>query len=155
MLQEDKLGFKIQLFENIRGFLLQEVESVSLEMNKILASAKEEDKSSMGDKYETGRAMAHLELEKLGLQLENKKLMLASLQRIKIEPLKTTVEPGAVIETTIGTFFLSVQGPEFNVDSKKVTPVSMQSPLGKSLWGNAVGALVKVNGREIAIKDVY
>jgi len=154
MLPQDKVNFKNQVFDKIRAELITEVESAAAEMHRVLTAAKEESKSSMGDKYETGRAMAHLELEKLSYQHENKKLMLAALERIQTS-LKTTAQPGAVVETSVGLFFICIQAPELSVLKKKVIPISLQSPLGKTLSGCSSGAKFNLNGREIIVNDIY
>src|SRR5210317_1066841 len=66
-----------------------------------------ETKSSAGDKYETGRAMVHLEMEKLSRQNAELRNMLSILQSVDIENVKKTAELGALVKTNQGLYFIA------------------------------------------------
>ena len=62
-------------------------------------STKGETKSSAGDKYETGTAMTHLELEKLGNQLKGLETNLRKLNAFQDLKPSNSVQAGSFIKT--------------------------------------------------------
>jgi hypothetical protein len=117
-------------------------------------SANEETKSSSGDKYETGRAMAQLEIEKAGGQLaEAKKLMLA-LERIDVERSSGTVGRGSLVITNQGNYFLAIPAGKVVIDDITWFALSPFSPLGAALIGRHAGDTVEVNGKKIILTAV-
>lgn len=153
MVQTD-MRFKSAIIQALVSQLNSEIGQLKSEMQEIQAAANEETKSSSGDKYETGRAMAHLELEKLMSSLNLKREVLANISRLNTD-LKTSVQPGALVFTSVGIFFLGVHGSTVSVDNRKVTSITSASPLAKALIGTLVGSAVMMNGRQIFIEAFY
>lgn len=90
-------------------------------------------KSSAGDKHETGRAMVHLEQEKLGKQLlewENQNNLLA---KIDVSKQNNGVGLGSLVETNRGSFFLASNIGKLMIDDQEIIVISLQSPLGEKL----------------------
>jgi hypothetical protein len=54
------ITFKIRLFEHCKNEIERRVANFEYAMMDAQASANSEDKSSAGDKYETGRAMSQI-----------------------------------------------------------------------------------------------
>ena len=114
-----------------------------------------ETKSSAGDKYETGRAMLHLEKEKqmrqLATVLENKKYLSA------IDPTKIQdqVEQGAVVETNQGNFYIAISAGKLVLNEVTYFAITLASPIGKVLFQHKVGDKVNFRGRKYEIKQVY
>jgi hypothetical protein len=154
MLQIDYLRFKSLVIRALVEQLSAEIEQLKLEMKEIQAAANGETKSSSGDKYETGRAMAHLELEKLTSRRSMKQDALSQLHRLNTD-LKTSVQPGSLVYTSLGIFFIGAHGSTVNIGDQKVNSITLASPLAKALNGAAIGAAVALNGREIFVDGVY
>ena len=93
---------KEALINLIEIILNDKISNLNKDINSLKESQKNDTKSSMGDKYETGRAMIQLELEKYHSRLSNNKEMLSIL--LKINPkLKTeTIQSGSLIKTNHG-----------------------------------------------------
>src|SRR5687767_3921263 len=89
------------------------IDSIRTSMALTQASASEETKSSAGDKYETGRAMAQLEVEKLGNQLEEALKAKSILEQIHPNTPRQTVQSGSLVLTTQGNFFISISAGPF------------------------------------------
>src|SRR5690606_34304897 len=70
------------------------------------AAANEETKSSSGDKYETGRAMMQLEIEKNGEQLAQSVKLKSMLTRINPDMRTASVQPGSLVLTDRGAFYI-------------------------------------------------
>lgn len=110
------------------------------------AAANEETKSSVGDKYETGRAMMQLEIESLSGRLAVARKTKAHLLKIDLKH-HSTIQEGSLAATNHGTFFLAINGGIFTVDDNAITVVSSASPLGQQLTGKKVADTFQLNGR--------
>src|SRR5688572_28358541 len=94
---------KASLLKHCTSFLIEKAQYLRDTIREMQQSANEETKSSVGDKYETGRAMAQLEIEKLSAQLKEIEKQQDSLSTIIITP-QTTPKIGSVVMTTQGNF---------------------------------------------------
>ena len=118
------------------------------------ASANEESKSSAGDKYETGRAMAQLEIEKASGQLAEARKLIMSLDQITVGETSDVIRLGSLVYTNQGNYFLSIPVGELVVEGISYYALSPASPLGAGLVGQRAGAAVRVNQREIKVSRV-
>jgi transcription elongation GreA/GreB family factor len=117
-------------------------------------SANEEGKSSAGDKYETGRAMAQLEIEKASSQLAEANKLKQAMEQIPVEALGSVVRPGSLVITNQGNYFISIAAGKLTMDDKVWFAISAGSPLGAELIGKKEGDVVTVMGKEIAVEKV-
>jgi hypothetical protein len=74
---------KEQLWMQCQKIVEDRLATAQQAMDAAQQSANQEEKSSAGDKYETGRAMAQLERDKAATQVEENKKMLTVLRQIK------------------------------------------------------------------------
>lgn len=117
-------------------------------------AAANETKSSVGDKYETGRAMMHLEKEKNDAQLQQVLLTKSRLQQIRYRKQFETVEVGALVQTNIGNLFFLESVGKVMLEGKKFQVISIQSPIGKILRGASAGESKIFNGKEIKVLEL-
>lgn len=129
----------------------QTIEKTISSHQKALAS---ETKSSAGDKHETGRAMLQLEMEKAGQQLVAIQQMKETLGKIDVFKKSTIASLGAIIETSLGAYFLSIAAGQLTITNKKYFAISISSPIGKQLLGKRKGDLLSWNGKEIEIQNI-
>ena len=130
---------------------LETIEEIISSNQKALQS---ETKSSAGDKHETGRAMLHMEMEKAGQQLASIQQMKEILAKIDISKKASLASLGALVETSLGNYFLSISSGQLIAENKKVFAISLSSPIGKLLLGKKVGDLLNFNGKEINIQKI-
>lgn len=142
---------KILLFDLCRESILHKIERLQMLIHEAQQSANEETKSSAGDKYETGRAMAQLEIEKYATQLAELQKQGQELQRISSATHHDRVGLGALVETTNGNFFVAVNAGEFVIDGKKIFAVSPQSPIAQKMNNLSKDDSFTVNGRAYKI----
>ncbi|MCU0431468.1 MAG: GreA/GreB family elongation factor [Cytophagaceae bacterium] len=121
---------------------------------ELQASANEETKSSAGDKYETGRSMAQLEIDKLAGQIKDAEQQLSILQSIKDNG-RDKVQLGSLILTTQGVFYLAVSLGPVEVDQEKFMVISTFSPIGKAMNGKRKGDSFENFNKKILIKEIY
>jgi transcription elongation GreA/GreB family factor len=128
------------------------------EAQQVVRSLKDdllsETKSSVGDKFETGRAMLQQEQKKADEQLYNAKELLATLQAINADSTLPVINTGSLVTTDQGNYYIAAAMGKLIVDDKPVYVISLASPLGQVLKGKKAGDSISLNGRAIQIKDV-
>lgn len=143
-----------QLFEKCVSYVNQRIATAQLEINYAQASANAEEKSSAGDKYETGRAMAHLERDKAAQQLQEAIKLKASLEKVNPSVRSESVELGSVITTTQGNFYLAISAGKLQVNDFSAFALSPASPLGQELMHKKVGDQFIFNKKSFEILKI-
>lgn len=128
---------------------------ISLAKNKVLALEEElrstqesttsEGKSTAGDKHETGRAMMHLEQEKLHKQLAEAQILGAELERIDSALKHTKAGLGSLITTNKGLFFIATGLGKIEFEGTAYFVVSAKAPIAAQFIGKSTGEKVKMN----------
>ncbi len=108
-------------------------------MDAAQEAANNEGKSSAGDKYETGRAMGQIEVNRYGVQLQNANNELSIVQKIDFNVQNKIVALGSLVETTAGLFYISVSIGSIKINEKSILIISQQSPIGLVLKGKNTG----------------
>ncbi|WP_300689638.1 hypothetical protein [Chryseobacterium sp.] len=134
-----KITDKIQYFEN----LIAETRA-----------SNNDTKSSMGDKYETGREMLQQQINNLQRQLNETLNQQAVLQKITAEP-SEKVQNGALVKTNKGMFFVSASMGEFILENQKIMTVSAESPLVKAMFGKKIAETFTVNNIVQNIENIW
>ncbi|MBI3232591.1 MAG: 3-oxoacyl-ACP synthase [Bacteroidetes bacterium] len=117
-------------------------------------AANNEEKSSAGDKYETGRAMGHLERDRNAMQVVKAEEELNNLNRIDPSIVHKTISIGALITSSQGLLFLAIGIGSIMVNETKVVVLSPQSPLAEILKGKKAGDTYILNGVKHKISKV-
>jgi transcription elongation GreA/GreB family factor len=118
-------------------------------------SSNSETKSSAGDKYETGRAMAQQERDRHAQQLHEAQQLLGALQKINPELASDTVRLGALVDTSLGLFYLSISAGRLTTAQGQVfMAVSPAAPLAAALHGRRAGEEVSFNGKGVRVLAV-
>lgn len=145
---------KIALVEHLKAHLDTRMQGALDAMQSAQSSANEETKSSAGDKYETGRAMAQIERDRHAQLYDQIRQERAVLDRI--DPLFhfQRVGLGTLVKTTAGYFFVAVSVGLVDIEGTKVIVVSPQSPLGASLMGKQKGDSFLFQQKKCLIEEV-
>jgi transcription elongation GreA/GreB family factor len=118
-------------------------------------ASNQETKSTAGDKHDTSRAQAQIEVERLGVQLKNLETMQQELSRLSTEP-HSKIQLGSFVKTNRGDFYLSVALGKIDFDNSSVFAVSIHAPVGKLLAGRSIGAEFDMpNGESCTIEEVF
>ena len=152
---ENKNGIKHQLLNACQKHIASRIESFQKVLQSIEDSRNNETKSSVGDKYETGRAMMQLEEEKNKSQLFEAYQVKQELTRI--DPRKTSikVEMGSLVETNKGNYYISIGIGKILINETLYYAISIMSPIGMKLRDKKVGDELEFNGNKIEIKRIY
>lgn len=148
----------VQLKQNLYNFCLdyvkQRIDVSYSAIQTAQASANEETKSSAGDKYETGRAMMQLEIEKNTIQLNEARKLRQVLDQF--DPLKPTsfVQVGSLVFTSFQSYYISISAGQLTVANKIYFAISPASPIGIQLMGKRAGERFVFNGKSIDIQQL-
>lgn len=146
------------LKQHLYDLCLQEanarIESIQNAIRSTQSDAGEETKSSAGDKYETGRAMMHLEVEKLSAQLNDALKARKILEQLDPDKVTSRVQAGSIVLTSHGNFFMAVSAGPFNVEGRDFFCISPGSPIGSTLLGKEAGERFQFRNKESVIQQV-
>ena len=118
-------------------------------------SSNSETKSSAGDKYETGRAMAQQERDRHAAQLHEAQQLLAALQKLNPELPSDAVRTGALAHTSLGLFYVSISaGRLTTAGGQEFLAVSAAAPLVQALAGRRAGEAATFNGQKVSVEAV-
>ena len=136
------------------AFIAQRIAAATAAMQAAQESANSETKSSAGDKYETGRAVAQEERNRNAAQLHQAQQLQAELARISPDAPCDTVRPGALVETSLGWFYVAISAGRLPGDGPVVMAVSAAAPVAVALRGKRVGEEANFNGQVVRVLGV-
>ncbi|MBC8083398.1 MAG: 3-oxoacyl-ACP synthase [Hymenobacter sp.] len=142
---------KPQLHAACAAFVSERIEAAQAAMRTAQESANSETKSSAGDKYETGRAMAQEERNRNAVQLQQALQLQGELSRISPALPCDTVRPGALVTTGLGQFYIGISAGKLTVAGQDYFAVSAAAPIAAALAGKRVGEEAVFNGKPIRI----
>lgn len=138
-----------------QNYVQKRIDTARQAMEAAQEAANSESKSSAGDKYETGRAMAQLERDRHAQLLAEAVKIERELKQLAIEKSYETVQPGSVAVTSRGLFFISIGAGKMTLDGVDYFAVSAASPIGSLLAGHRVGDAVTFNKMVYQIQEVF
>ena len=145
---------KSDVHSTCRAYLQQKIEGLKEELEAVRESAIAETKSSMGDKYETGREMMMQERNRLGKQLDIYTDQLTTLESIDPDKSHDEVKHGCIVFTDKSTFFISSAIGQVNLNSQSVFAISNEAPIAKAMKGKKTGDVFSFNGATHTIKKI-
>lgn len=144
---------KSSLLDIIKSKLSEKIQTLEKLIVETRASSND-TKSSMGDKYETGREMLQQEINNLQIQL-NEILKQQDFLKTVLPKQSDKAEKGAIVKTEKGLFFISVSLGEITCENQKIICISPESPLAKAMFGkqeNESFSLNNINQKIIEIQ---
>ncbi|WP_184547516.1 3-oxoacyl-ACP synthase [Mucilaginibacter sp. FT3.2] len=130
------------------------MDAAELAISEAQKSSNDDTKSSAGDKYETGREMAQQETNRNLAQLNEANKLLVALNRIGTSGTAAIAEPGSVIITSNGNFYLAISAGSLSLNGEAYFAVSPGSPIGIKLNGAKAGDNFTLNGKTYIIEEV-
>jgi len=144
---------KSNLIKLIKIKLSEKIENFEKLISETRASSND-TKSSMGDKYETGREMLQQEINNLQIQLNEILKQKDFLKTILLKQAEK-VEKGAIVKTEKGLFFISVSLGEIKVENEKIICISPESPLAKAMNGKQKDEVFSINNINQKIENIW
>lgn len=146
--------FKEQLILHLHSILDEKINGFKANISSIQESRDNDTKSSAGDKFETGRAMADIELANVERQLNQTLNQKQELNRLSPNADHNNAHYGSLVHTTAGLYFLAISMGPVKFDKQKVFCISLSSPIGEAIKGKKAGEDFSFRGRSITIKDI-
>jgi hypothetical protein len=151
---EEKLLMKARLKLFCEQVIEKRIAFTRQAMDNAQSAANGEEKSSAGDKYETSRAMSHLEKDMHARQLLAHLEELSAIRRVNVNMIYDAASAGAFIQCKKISFFIGAGLGRQLIDNVPVIFLSPQSPLAKSIADKKAGDHVIFNG-EVLILDIF
>lgn len=145
------VAIKEELYLLAGQLISERLNQNKLVIKELRESAGSETKSSAGDKHETGRAMVHLEQEKMAQQLANNQSIKNVLDQIDPKFSNSSITFGSLVITDKLRFFISTALGKIQLNGFDYHFVSKTSPLAIRFIGKKKGNTLKFNGREYII----
>ncbi len=152
---KDPYEVKAALYRACTEDVAKRIRTIREILTAIDASRSSETKSSAGDKFETGRAMLHLEEQNNQRQLAQVLQLQQDLDRIDSSRRSTRVEGGSLVITNRGNYYLSVGLGKVTLGQDLYYCISLQSPIGANLVHKVVGDRVHFNGNAFQVEQIY
>jgi hypothetical protein len=149
------IKIKEQLYKLCVQYVDQRIATASDAIQTAQTSANEETKSSAGDKYETGRAMMQLEIEKNTVQLNEAQKLRQILVNIDPQKQALTVRPGSLVVTDQGNFYIGIGAGQLKLDGHVYFAVASTSPIGIQLMNKSKNDTFLFNKKSFHIKEVW
>lgn len=146
---------KEQIFQEIISLLNQRIELARLAIDAAKESRDNETKSSVGDKYETGRTLMQLEVEKNRVQLNKTENLKNELLKIDLHKTFEQVEFGSLVISSQNNYFISSAMGKIEINGDIYYCISLASPIGKLLQNKKVNDTFRFQGKDELIKDIF
>jgi hypothetical protein len=147
------IDVKQKLYQACLAYAQRSIDAAQQGINEAQQAAKDDTKSSAGDKYETGREMAQQESNRNMAQLHSANKLKVQLNTVPITPSKT-IENGSVVITNAGNFYIAVSAGTLNVEGVNYFAISLASPIGQKMKGLKPGDSFNLNGKTYTVKQV-
>lgn len=152
MTRQEMIAFKTGLKK--AGELLL-TERIARAVDNAQEAANSEDKSSAGDKYETGRAMGHLEKDMYARQLAENIRELDKLQKVNTDIIYATAQTGALARCQQCSFFIATGLGKQVIDDQTIFFLSPDAPLAKLLLHKKAEDTFLFNKMDMVILEIY
>ncbi len=150
----DLFNLKQVLHAQCIALLAERIKYAEAGVAEAMEAGRSDTKSSAGDKHETGRAMAQLELEKQQAALGHLLILVRAFRGIDPDRRHFHIERGALIQMEQGLFYVVVALGKVQVKDHDVMVISPESPLLAALVPMNVGELREFKGTSYRLIDI-
>lgn len=145
---------KVQVHKVCESILEERIHRLRKLSEEAQKAANEETKSSVGDKYETTRAMMQGEKDRLNGQLNEAYLLKKVMDGLQPQKRYEKVQLGSLVEMDGKLYYLGPSLGTIKMGEESVFVISTISPIGKVLLGKKAGEYIEFNGKKQQIRVV-
>ena len=145
---------KERLLAECKRYVASRISTATESMVNAQQAANEEGKSSVGDKYETGRAMMQIERDKAARQLDEALKLKNIIDQISTAMGTGKIMLGSLVITNSEKIFISIGIGKLFLDDEEFLVVAPGSPLGKQLMGLEVNDEAMFNNERLTILEI-
>jgi hypothetical protein len=144
--------------EKLKEACLQKITVQKLNLqnliNEVQQASNNETKSTAGDKHDTARAQAQIEVERLSNQMELLNKLQSDLMQLPTN-VSTKIQLGSFVCTSIGNFYVSQALGKMQYQDLDFFAISTSSPLYSVLHHKSKGdSFTMLNGQTAHITSV-
>lgn len=150
----EKKDLKALIYNELKKRVDLRIQTAADAMNSAEESRNNETKSSVGDKYETGRAMMHLEKQKNEIQFNKALTLKKELNQIDIKQDHKRAGVGSLVITNQGIYFISIGVGKVEVEGEVFYCISIAAPVGKLLHDRSIGESFRFQDRLYCIENI-
>ena len=151
----EKIAFKQRLKRWALDGIGQRITASREAIDQAQQAANQEEKSSAGDKYETGRAMGHLQKDMHARQLAESMKELAALHSVQTDILYPAAGPGAFVQAEGIAFFIAAGLGRQQQEGQTILFLSPQAPLAKVLQNKKPSDDISFQGTNVRILEIF
>ena len=145
---------KLKVYEAIEAQLIQNKQLIINSLNDLTNDAKNDTKSTAGDKHETGRAMMQHEQEKLRIQLTEIEQQLTLLQKINPENKAAKIQLGSMVQTDKACFYIAIAFGQLKIQTQQIFVISPIAPIALQMLGKSINDQFEMNGLTYTINAI-
>ena len=145
---------KKKLHAHCDNYIREKLKVLEKRKKELKLALESEDKSSAGDKHETGRAMIQIEREKLGKQISLNEQVFKKLISFEKNINTDVVCLGSIVITDNLNYYLSIPAGFLKIESKMYYFVSPISPIGMLLLGKKIKDQIYFNKKTSKILEI-
>jgi hypothetical protein len=154
MTSQEMIAFKTSLKKAGEQWITERIAMAKSAIDSAQEAANSEDKSSAGDKYETGRAMGHLAKDMYARQLAENISELDKLKKVNTDIIYTTAQMGAFVRCANHSFFIAAGLGKQLINDQTIFFVSPYTPVAKLLLHKKAGDSFLFNKIDTVILEV-
>ncbi|WP_051203990.1 hypothetical protein [Hugenholtzia roseola] len=145
---------KKQLLELCRQKQMEAVRAAKAAMDEAQESANEED-AGTEEKFESFRTQLQQDRDMFARHLVEAQAQMEVLLRISAYKENQSVSLGAVVETEVGDFFISISLGQVKMGERVFFAVSNQAPIFIAMANKKAGESFDFRGKKVKIKAIY
>ena len=148
-------SIKEKLYKACKAYVEERIKRIEAAMAGLESDLENETKSSAGDKYETGREMINLEINKLAEQLQQFKNLRNTLNVAKSRTNNGSAQLGTAVKTNMANYFIAIPADRIIVDGDEYFAIGANSPIAQLLLHKKAGEEIIFNGKSAKILEVF
>jgi transcription elongation GreA/GreB family factor len=148
------MTLKEQLYNHCLEHLASRIQNAEAIIADARESARNETKSSAGDKYETAREMMQQDINMNLSRIAEAKAQQQVLEHIDNNRQSDIVIPGSVVLTDVGNYYIAISAGQLQADGGTYIALSITSPLGAKMKGLKAGDTFSFNNKDYIIENV-
>lgn len=148
-------SIKEKLYKACEAYVEERIKRIEAAMAGLESDLENETKSSAGDKYETGREMINLEINKLAEQLQQFKNLRNTLNVAKSRTNNGSAQLGTAVKTNMANYFIAIPADRIIVDGDEYFAIGANSPIAQLLLHKKAGEKITFNGKSAEILEVF
>ena len=148
-------SIKEKLYKACEAYVEERIKRIEAAMAGLESDLENETKSSAGDKYETGREMINLEINKLAEQLQQFKNLRNTLNVAKSRNNNGSAQLGTGVKTNMANYFIAIPADRIIVDGDEYFAIGANSPIAQLLLHKKANEEITFNGKSAKILEVF